>query len=114
MKTKTQNLLPKMMPGTVHIQFVRCGKQNCKCAGGELHGAYYYHFIRVNGKLRKRYLKASEVEEIQRACHRRQKQEKEQREDNRTVWQLLRQLRENLRETRNLYVMKERMDDAEK
>ncbi len=68
MKTKTEKALPKMMPGTVHAQYVQCGKPNCKCADGELHGAYYYHFVRIGGQLKKRYIKASEVEQVKTAC----------------------------------------------
>ncbi len=103
MQTKTQTVLPKMMTGTVHTQYVRCGKQNCKCARGELHGAYFYHFVRVGGKLRKRYLKAVEVEKIKESCALRQQQEKRRRDDSKTVWNLIRQIRENLRETDALY-----------
>lgn len=81
MKTKTENLLPKIAAhgGSVHRQFVRCGKSSCKCARGELHGAYYYYFIRVNGRLKKRYLKPHQVEEIQSACLARRKSQREQR-----------------------------------
>jgi len=99
MKTKTAKVLPKTLFGTVHTQFVRCGKANCKCARGELHGAYFYHFVRVGGKLRKRYLKAVEVEKIKESCALRQQQEKGRRSNSRTVWNLIRQIRENLRET---------------
>lgn len=99
MKTKSENLLPKILPGTVHTQMVRCGKPNCKCARGELHGAYYYHFVRVGGKLKKRYLKADEVEAIKAACDARRKSEKETRKQIRQVWLTVRELREHLRKT---------------
>ncbi len=108
MKTKTQKVLPKTMPGTVHVQYVRCGKSNCKCAGGELHGAYYYHFVRVGGRLRKRYLKASEIDETRKACFRRQCEEKTRRLQAKTVWNQLRELRSNLRELKTLYTLKEK------
>lgn len=94
-------MLPKMMPGTVHIQFVRCGKVNCKCSRGELHGAYYYHFVRIDGKLCKRYLKANTVEELQRACNLRQREEKKQRIESGAAWKQLRELRASLRENQN-------------
>jgi hypothetical protein len=103
MKTKTQNLLPKMMPGTVHEQFVRCGKANCKCFSGELHGPYFYHFVRVDGRLTKRYLKASVVEEIREACLARQSDEKEQRKETDAIWRKLRRMRSQLQEIRNFY-----------
>lgn len=97
MKNKSENLLPKILRGTVHEQFVRCGKPNCKCVRGELHGAYFYHFIRVNGKLKKRYLRRDEVESWRLACGENQKREKAQRLEQSATWQLLRRLRSDLR-----------------
>jgi hypothetical protein len=100
MENKTEDLLPKISArdGTVHRQFVRCGKASCKCARGELHGAYYYHFIRVNGKLTKRYLKAHQVEQMQVACSARREVERTRREHSRQSWQLIRDLKARLRD----------------
>lgn len=103
MQTKTQKLLPKMLPGTVHAQYVRCGKTNCKCSRGELHGAYYYHFVRVGGKLKKRYLKTSEIELIQNACLARQREKKLHLSTTQSTWKSLRELRKNLREFKDSY-----------
>ncbi len=100
-KNKTNILLPKILLGSVHQQFKKCGKSNCKCSRGELHGAYYYHFVRVNGKLRKRYLKAGEVEYIQTACAARQNTEKQQRANTQADWEQLRELRSEIREFKN-------------
>jgi hypothetical protein len=47
---------------------IRCGKKNCKCARGELHGPYFYHFVRVDGVLVKRYIKANDVAAMSAAC----------------------------------------------
>jgi hypothetical protein len=101
MKTKTEKTLPKILCGTVHREFKKCGKSNCKCARGELHGAYYYHFVRVDRKLKKRYLKASEVEQVKIACLGRREKEKEQRTHQRAAWKHLREIREEIREFRN-------------
>jgi hypothetical protein len=64
MKTKTRKLLPKttaeITNGGLYIQRVRCGKQNCKCARGEMHPAYYF-FTRRNGKLLKIYVRKAEI-----------------------------------------------------
>ncbi len=103
MKTKSEKVLPKTMPGTVHAQYVRCGKANCRCADGKLHGAYYYHFVRIGGRLKKRYLKASEVEQMQAACLARQRKEKERIDSLRRFWKQLREIREDLCEWRNFY-----------
>lgn len=101
-ESENENLLPKMLPGTVHEQFVRCGKQNCKCARGELHGAYYYHFVRVNGKLTKRYLKQNEIEPFNAACFARQREQQAERIQNANLCREFREIRSVLRETSNL------------
>lgn len=99
MENKTEDLLPKIAAqgGTVHRQFVRCGKASCKCARGELHGAYYYHFIRVNGKLTKRYLKADQVESLRVACASRQEEDRTRREHSRQNRQMIREMNSRFR-----------------
>ncbi|WP_346293319.1 DUF6788 family protein [Sphaerothrix gracilis] len=37
------------------LQGVKCGKANCKCAAGDLHGPYWYEFWREGDKVKKRY-----------------------------------------------------------
>lgn len=107
MKIKKENLLPKMYRGTVHMQFVRCGKQNCKCrTRGELHGPYYYHFYRFGGRFRKGYIKSEEVEEYIRACLARQQQEKAARAEAREPWILLREINSDMKN------LKEKMKKA--
>ena len=100
MKKETENLLPKIAAqgGTVHRQFVRCGKASCKCSRGELHGAYYYHFVRVNGRLRKRYLKPDEVEAVKAACQARREDERAKRIETRQAHQSVRELIARLRQ----------------
>ena len=97
MKNKTEDSLPKKMPGSVHAQYVRCGKPTCKCARGELHGAYFYHFVRVGGRLTKRYLKAHEVEQMQVACTAQREEDKARRAQSRETWQLIREMKARLR-----------------
>ncbi len=80
METKLRDLLPKMMPGVVCAQMVRCGKPNCRCSGGELHGPYHYHFSRTGGVLVKRYVRAVNVEKVRAACAAIRKAEKQKRE----------------------------------
>jgi hypothetical protein len=98
-KTKTEDLLPKIAArgGTVHKQYVRCGKASCKCARGELHGAYYYLFVRLNGKVRKRYLKPDQVEEVRAACQRQRERRRESGRRSREAFKTLRQIRAELR-----------------
>ena len=51
--------------GTICAQYVRCGRKNCRCARGALHGPYYYRFTREGGQLRKQYIRKAEVEAAQ-------------------------------------------------
>ena len=41
---------------TYRLQYIRCGKETCKCALGELHGPYWYAYWFENGKTRSKYL----------------------------------------------------------
>jgi hypothetical protein len=34
---------------------MKCGKKNCKCSKGELHGPYWYSYSHENGKGKYRY-----------------------------------------------------------
>jgi hypothetical protein len=41
---------------TYRLEKVRCGKKGCKCAGGELHGPYWYAYWSEAGKTKSRYV----------------------------------------------------------
>jgi hypothetical protein len=41
---------------TYRLERVRCGKENCKCAGGELHGPYCYAYWSEGGRTRSKYV----------------------------------------------------------
>ena len=57
--------IPDKLPGTVQPQYVRCGKPNCKCAQGELHGPYCYRIWRdEGGKQHKEYVRRSDLEHV--------------------------------------------------
>ena len=60
---------PKMLPGEVIEQRVRCGKAGCKCARGELHTAHYRYWTE-DDRRRKAYVRRADVEETRRACAR--------------------------------------------
>ena len=49
--------------GALLEQYVRCGKPNCRCREGRLHGPYYYRFFRRGGRLRKRYVRGADARE---------------------------------------------------
>jgi hypothetical protein len=96
MENKTENPLPKMLPGSVHRQYVRCGKPACRCARGELHGPYFYHFKRVGGRLVKRYLKPDEVEPVRAACAEWREKQEALNENSRAAVQLIRMMKARL------------------
>src|SRR5437588_12488567 len=41
---------------TYRLEGVRCGKENCKCARGKLHGPYWYAYWSEAGQTRSKYL----------------------------------------------------------
>lgn len=102
MKTKSKNPLPKTLPGAVCAQMIRCGKSNCKCARGELHGPYFYHFVRVNGALVKRYVKAKDASALRAACVARRKEQKQRSETTKNSQRQLSALISKLRESEKL------------
>jgi hypothetical protein len=64
MMSNSANPLPKTGAASVQPQWVRCGKPNCRCAAGNLHGPYWYVFWRAGGRLCKRYIPRSAVDTI--------------------------------------------------
>ncbi len=106
MKTKNAKVLPKtacqIQNGGVYLQHVRCGKQNCRCAHGELHSAYYF-FTRQGGKLSKFYIRRSELKSFSALVSQAAEARKVTRSTTRSTQQLLKQLNQTLRE-RNLLI----------
>ena len=101
MKTKTAKVLPKtkseIQNGGLYCQRVRCGKNNCKCARGELHIGFYF-FTRRNGKLVKSYVRKSDVEAFSSVVNLATAERTQRRNSARTSGELLRRLRESSRE----------------
>lgn len=70
-------VIPDKLPGTVHEQYIRCGKPNCRCAQGKLHGPYYYRFWRDRGgRLHKEYVHKADVEVVRAACEARRDEDR--------------------------------------
>lgn len=38
------------------LQSIRCGKENCKCREGNLHGPYWYAYWTEKGKIKSQYI----------------------------------------------------------
>jgi hypothetical protein len=41
---------------TYRLERVRCGKEKCRCASGELHGPYWYAYWSEGGRTRSQYV----------------------------------------------------------
>ena len=70
LKTKSANPATKMndlLNGHIQKRRVRCGKPNCKCAGGDLHTAFYQVW-HSDGRRYQQYVRKSQVETVRRKC----------------------------------------------
>ena len=95
-----------LIAGTVVEQYVRCGKPNCRCASRraeDLHGPYYYHMLRLDGRLHKRYVRKQHVAELKRKCRLRQDFNRRQREQHRETMQTIRDFLRMARAVERLY-----------
>jgi hypothetical protein len=41
---------------TYRLEGTRCGKEKCKCAQGKLHGPYWYSYMRIEGRVKSKYV----------------------------------------------------------
>ena len=62
-------LTPKMLPGEVIEQRVKCGRANCRWAGGARHPAFYRYWTE-GGRQRKAYVRRADVDATRAACAR--------------------------------------------
>jgi hypothetical protein len=68
-RDESGNPLPKTEPlaGSLHVEYKRCGRLECRCTLGKLHGPYTYRHVREQGRQRKRYVPAADREHVARA-----------------------------------------------
>ena len=52
------------LPGSVHAQYVRCGKPGCRCARGERHGPYWRRYWREGGATRSAYVRLDAADAV--------------------------------------------------
>lgn len=94
-RSESRDPLPKTLPGAVCAQWVKCGKPNCRCARGELHGPYWYRFYRQGDRLVKQYVRRQDVEPVRAACNKRRRDEKRARrrlQEGMSTWRALSRL----------------------
>jgi len=68
-----------VIPGTIREVHLKCGKQNCRCAGGEnkdLHGPYFFWDRKVRGNLSSMSISKENVEKIKKWINNKAKLEK--------------------------------------
>jgi hypothetical protein len=64
--TESGGSFPKIipLPGSLHVEWRRCGKANCSCARGALHGPYWVRRWWEHGKQRKAYVPRDRIVEV--------------------------------------------------
>lgn len=59
------------LPGSVTVEWRRCGKPSCRCASNrpqDAHGPYARWVWRENGRTRRQYVRLADVQEAVAAC----------------------------------------------
>jgi len=84
-------LLPKTM--AICKQYRKCGKARCRCSRGALHGPYYYRFYRVDGRLKKSYIRKADAKALWDAYSRRRKIQRQRVADRKDFASICRDLR---------------------
>jgi hypothetical protein len=81
LRNKVDEKPTKMGPmgGTIEGRMIRCGKPNCKCAKGDLHGPYYVRRWREYGKRCSKYVKKGDVSATFQALSEHRRQQKQAR-----------------------------------
>ena len=94
-----------MLCGTIHAEYKKCGRPNCRCVRGALHGPFYYWHFRAGGRQRKSYIKKQDVPLAlqERAAERKVALHQKQQAQEMSVrgeqgWRVFRELRARVRE----------------
>ena len=97
-RIKSANLSTKIepLPGAVDARFLRCGKPNCKCAKGDLHGPYFVYRVRMYGQRRSKYVKKADVLAVKLAVEAGRAERKRVRQELREAIRTLRRFRYGL------------------
>lgn len=103
-KKKSSDFTRKIEPvrGGLVREMIRCGRSNCKCADGSLHGPYYYRVWMVQGVRYKTYVKKAEFDRINSGIEAFRAQRREQQQADAELRTMLREIREA---SRNVYAI---------
>ena len=60
---ESPNSCPKVepLPGSIHMEYRRCGTPTCRCAAGRQHGPYYVRRWWAGGRQHKTYVRGEQV-----------------------------------------------------
>jgi hypothetical protein len=61
---KSDQSLPKTQVGSLHLEFKKCGRANCRCQRGLLHGPYLYRHWREHGRQKKESVPMRRLSEV--------------------------------------------------
>jgi hypothetical protein len=97
-RIKNQNLTTKIEPlqGHIEVRYLRCGRSNCKCAKGELHGPYNLRRWIIRGQRRSEYVKKGDVLATKAACEKHKREQRQARQQWREALQILRTFKSHL------------------
>jgi hypothetical protein len=84
-------MLPKIF--SICKQYRKCGKPGCKCNDGALHGPYFFYFYRVDGKLKKKYIRKADAAELWKSYSMQRQVQKQRAADRKEFTELCRNLR---------------------
>ena len=101
-KKNSKDFTRKIEPlqGGLVREMIRCGRSNCKCANGSLHGPYYYHVWMVQGIRYKSYVKKADFDRINAGIEASRAQRRERQKANAELRTMLREIRDA---SRNVY-----------
>ncbi len=52
------------LPGSLQMEWRRCGRGGCRCARGEPHGPYFYRYFYEGRRRRKQYVPREQAAEV--------------------------------------------------
>ena len=103
-KKKVGDFTRKIAPlrGGLVREMIRCGRANCKCVKGSLHGPYHYRVWMVRGKRCKSYVRKADLGQVMAGIEAYRNQKREQQQSAAELTAMLREMREA---GRNIYAI---------
>lgn len=84
--------------GYVEIRYVKCGRTNCKCSQGHLHGPYHLRRWKRGGNRITKYVRNSDKQSVLAAVSAYKQNRTEQRQARDRDSELIREIRQNNKE----------------